>query len=288
MYSSRWLLIIDAYSIILKVLLKINYITNFKFVSQPFTIYCQQIILEGYSYEESKLSEPGSMDWFDNLEMFLPNQVGNNCQRVLRLPPNDNSIDLKKQRPLIKLNSAELINFAELALSRSWPAIELASIAWIEAKKRKRQKSLSSINKLFSDRSIFPIMWLEDAQKLASNGKSSIPNSNVNGAVYCMLIGGFTQVNKYYGLYVGSTSLTNFNGYRNRQAARAARHFQGIQAANIVCNRGIEPLWSLNCFFNKVMGSSELLRSEETRVHLLMEGAVPQVRGDIINNFLAP
>ena len=220
-------------------------------------------------------------NWFNNLELLLPGQIGNNSNRILRITPNIRDIDLKKQRPLIKLNSAELINFAELALSRSWPAIELASIAWIEAKKRKRQKSLSAINKLFSDRSIFPIMWLEDAQKLASNGKSSIPNNNVNGAVYCVLIGGFTQVNKYYGLYVGSTSLTNFNGYRNRQAARAARHFQGIQAANIVFNRGIEPLWSLNCFFNRVAGRNELLRNEETRVHLLMEGAVPQVRGDV-------
>lgn len=83
-----------------------------------------------------------SADWFANLEMILPSQVEKNIHRILRLPPNRSDIDLKKPRPLITLKSAELIDFADIALSRCWPAIELATIAWIEAKQRKWRKSV--------------------------------------------------------------------------------------------------------------------------------------------------
>ena len=225
--------------------------------------------------------EFASIEWFDNLEMYLPDQIEHNSKRILRLPPDVNDIDLRKQRPLIKFSSVELLDFAEKALSRQWPARELATIALIEAEKR-RTKTKNSISNLFSDIDIPSVPWLEAAQKIASLNRSTTNIGNVNGAVYCVLIDGFTQANDYYGLYVGSTSLTNFDGYKNRQAARAARHFQGIQASSRVKNRGLEPLWSLNLFFHKVSGQRQSLRTEETRIHNFMDQVVHRVLGDTI------
>ena len=196
--------------------------------------------------------EFATIEWFDILEMSLLNQIDHNSKRILRLPPNPNEINLLKQRPLIKLSSFELIDFAEKALSRKWPARELATIALIEAKKR-RAKTESSINNLFRDKNVQAIPWLESAQRIISSNNSKTNNNRTNGIVYCILIDGFTRSNDYYGLYVGSTSLTNFNGYKTRQAARVAKHFQGIQASNRVKNRGLEPLWSLNLFFQNIV-----------------------------------
>ena len=152
--------------------------------------------------------EFATIEWFETLEMSLPDQIDHNSNRILRLPPDRNDIDLRKQRPLVEFSSVKLIDFAEKALSRKWPARELATIALIEAKKR-RVKTENSINNLFRDKNVQAIPWLESAQKIASSNTPITKNDRANGIVYCILIDGFTRSNDYYGLYVGCLLYTS-------------------------------------------------------------------------------
>lgn len=80
----------------------------------------------------------GSHDWYEEHEVRLgPDAAEINEIRLLRVSPGDDEIDWAAERPLITRSSQELIALAENGLSRSWPAIELPTLALHEAKHRR-------------------------------------------------------------------------------------------------------------------------------------------------------
>ena len=73
--------------------------------------------------------------WFDQNEILLIKDTFLS-DRMLRKRPSKNDINLKKIRPLKNFKSNELEIFTIAALKRTWPAIELATLAYDEAKIR--------------------------------------------------------------------------------------------------------------------------------------------------------
>ena len=82
--------------------------------------------------------------------------------------------------------------------------------------------------------------------------------------------------------YVGSTTTTKLDEFENRQAAQIAQHFAGVKSSKIARERGVEPLWSLNCFLSHVVASR---RDEaESEAHRALEACGLRVFGDIPDN----
>ncbi len=92
-------------------------------------------------------------EWFDSLERIVPDDSFVE-HRLLRTNPSSDRLDFLKPRPFKgKLKSEQLADFVECALIRSWPAIELATLAFEEAKVRVSKggetKHLSRIMTIF-------------------------------------------------------------------------------------------------------------------------------------------
>ena len=134
---------------------------------------------------------------------------------------------------------------------------------------------------LFQQAALKPVYWLLKAKEICA----AIPiqtRSRCNGAVYAVLLRPADAGD--YAVYIGSTGTTNFRGFPDRQSARIAQHFKGGRsAARRVGPRGQEPLWSLNLFFKKVVGSGDYLPALETSVHRELETCVKNVYGDTVD-----
>jgi hypothetical protein len=220
----------------------------------------------------------GSLAWYEQQEISLgPDAEAINPSRVLRLSPNAEEIDFCAERPLASRTNSELVDLARNGLERSWPAIELPTLAYQEALHR-RPRVLQLIETAFQANGVAPIGWLDDARSVLRSTDLRPGPSAALSAVYYVLVDGFTTKNGNYGVYVGSTS-TNERISDSRQAARIAQHFSGVRAASSVRSRGIEPLWSLNCFTEHVRAVDR--RDVEDIAHFALEDAVPRVLGDV-------
>ena len=88
-----------------------------------------------------------------------------------------------------------------------------------------------------------------------------------------ILRSGYTEMNGFYGAYVGVTS--------HRVEERFRQHLTGIRAASGLQNHGIELLYSLFSWANPVPGGKDIRRIHETNLHDLLERrSVPRVTGD--------
>jgi hypothetical protein len=224
-------------------------------------------------------------DWFSNLETEL------SCDtfftnRVFRSRPDPVELNLKNRRPLKHISSNDLRSIAKIALQRNWAALEIATLALEEAKirvsKGGSQKTLDMILNAFSKKRKHPIIWLEAARRQLRSNLSSKNITGGIGSVYFVLVGGFTEVNQFYGCYVGQTKTTNLGNFQDNQSARIANHFQGNRASLRVRNRGIEPLWSLNCFTQNLTDEQEEIIEFETAFHNSLQQVIPKVLGDTI------
>ena len=128
----------------------------------------------------------------------------------------------------------------------------------------------------------YPIQWLEAAREQLRSKLSTKKFTGGIGSVYFVLIDGFTEANHFYGCYVGQTKTTNLGDYNDNQSARIANHFQGNRASLKVKNRGIEPLWSLNCFSQNLTDEQEEIMEFETSFHNSLQEVIPKVLGDTI------
>lgn len=221
--------------------------------------------------------------WFSNLETSLTNDVFVE-NRVFRKRPCSTHLDLAKLRPLRNLSTHELREFAYLALNRSWHALELATLAHdeatIRAKKGGNLETLRHIKALFYETNSLPIPWLQDARKALKEKLDLTRRTGGNASVYFVLVDGFTEVNQYYGCYVGQTMTSNLGTFDDNQSARIANHFIGYRAATSVKTRGIEPLWSLNRYTLNFTDTREEIEHLETSLHRTLEPIVPRVLGD--------
>ena len=77
-----------------------------------------------------------------------------------------------------------------------------------------------------------------------------------------------------------SLKTTKLGNFPDNQTARLSQHFQGIRASKKVQNRGIEALWSLNCYTLELTNDSKKILKYESSLHKSLEVSVPKVLGD--------
>ena len=223
-----------------------------------------------------------SNEWFDELEITLAEDCHLSNARVLRKSPPTECVDLSKIRPFKPFRYPDLGEFVRLALTRKWPALELATLAHSEANIRVNKGAgdavLKEIKEHFNVSGYIPIEWLDTARGAIKEGRQNAAARGL-ASVYFVLVDGFTEENGRYGCYVGQTATRALEGYDGRQTARVAQHFCGIRAASQVKNRGIEPLWSLNQYTKEVPWVARM--DIETSMHnALVEANVARVLGD--------
>lgn len=211
-------------------------------------------------------------EWFHNLEVKLPNDGIND--RVLRLFPEHARINFLQARPFVSFTGLELTQFAELALNRDWKALELATLIQIEASYRKN-KIQNSISKIFNKHQVKPIHWLAKARKSIHRiHKRHTINGPALGSVYFVLL----NINDKYCCYVGQTQTVKLEEFPDRQTARIAQHFNGIRHSRHVKRHGLEPLWSLNCFTQRVPAGKVMSAESAFHDELHLNGIT--LRGD--------
>ena len=223
-------------------------------------------------------------EWFRSHEISLSSDEVDG--RVFRKKPKECELDLLKPRPLKFLNYFELENFVKFALDCNYPAIELATLGLDEAKIRYKNSDLRRYKfyqSLFTDKKIVPIGWLSEAREKVKKYKVNNIKKIGKGVVYFVLVDGFTPVNGKYGCYVGMSKTNDLSEFDDRQSARIAQHFRGIKIRRkYVKDRGIEPLWSLNCFSNDLPYKRPELLVYETGFNLALQEVVPKVLGDTL------
>lgn len=224
----------------------------------------------------------GSHKWYANYEAPLNAEAADlKPGRILRLAPSVNDINFGAERPLIARSGDELIDLARNGLERPWPALELPTLAFEEARHR-RERVLRAVEETFEAAGRVPIDWLANAKAalLATDLRSApadLPPAAL-GAVYFVLVDGSTAKNGTFGVYVGSTS-TIERVSDSRQAGRIAQHFSGVRASASVKKRGIEPLWSLNFFTRHIRAADK--RDVEDAANYALKEVVPHVLGDV-------
>ena len=221
--------------------------------------------------------------WFVDHEVKLP--LDEQQDRILRKRPNPADLNLAVERPFINFFRADLINFISTALNRPHPAIELATLALEEARLRfqkSKPRKLKEITKLFKDSEISPINWLANARHAVKEYKNKeVRETPGAGVVYFVLIKGYTARNGTYGCYVGESKTTEMAGFENRQEARIAQHFQDKNTNRRVNPKGVEPLWSLNCFSDDLKWDRPTLLKHETGFNKALQEVVPRVLGNL-------
>jgi hypothetical protein len=223
------------------------------------------------------MNEVGSEAWFRATERTLPGQEGDNASRVLR--GVFAGIDYAAPRPFLKWSGKQIVEVAERALDRDWPALELATLLHEESRHRNPRVS-AAVEAAFALAGYQPVHWLAEARAVLARFDIEAP-ARCNGAVYAVLLR--PGKDGEYPVYVGSTSLTKYGGMPDRQSARIARHFRGEKASGRVRRLGLEPLWSLNRWFSRVAGRKRELTALETRVHRELEALGARVHGDTVD-----
>ncbi len=218
--------------------------------------------------------------WFLDLEQLIIPRNQDSDQKILRLCPAKEQLDLRIERPFGKWKNRELLEFVEFALNRQCPALELATLAFFEAKNRKRNGVFSKICAEFKKTDLQPIIWLDSARKSISGLTANYerPPSGM-ASVYFILLGGYTDQSKSYGCYVGQTATTKLDEYGDRVSKRIAQHFMGVKSGRGVHDRGIEPLWSLNCFTNTLKAKG--IKDKETECSLALRELGVKTKVDI-------
>lgn len=228
----------------------------------------------------------GSAAWYLQHEYDL-GAIGGRTRagRILRMPPHDD-IELQISLPLQKESRDVLGCLAFNGLQRPWPAMELATLALLEAERRFSRKprqasrnALNYIERCFDDVSCEPIPWLGDARKAIAPLHGVFQKSKGLASIYFVLIQPKHQSNNNSGVYVGSTTISRLGDCNNRQAARIGQHFTGVKSSRVVRERGVEPLWSLNCFLSHVAASQRY--EAESEAHRALEACGLRVFGDI-------
>ena len=212
--------------------------------------------------------------WFSNLEKNIPEDIRFAEGRILRQRPDfEDGIDFKLERPFSSLGSDQIIKAVAFALERNWPAIEIATLLSEEAKSRK-PKVQRQVDMLFRDMGVEPISWLAQARRSINSVSYSYRSRGATASNYFVLLNRDGE----YECYVGQTATTNLLSFNSRQEARIAQHFCNIRASSHVKNHGYEPLWSLNCFTEKVRYANRV--QAETQYNISLSDLGIKVRGD--------
>ena len=212
--------------------------------------------------------------WFENFEHPLAKDVLADQGRIFRSKPDfDTGINLRSERPFSGFGSEQILKDLSSSLRRDWPAIELSTLLIHEAEHR-NDKFKRKVKKLINEENFRPIPWLIRARDCL---RTESPNFRTRGATasnyFVLLIR-----DGEYECYVGQTATTNFLSMHSRQEARIVQHFCGIRSSTHVKKYGHEPLWSLNCFTEKVRYAHR--KEAETKYNISLTNLGIIVRGD--------
>ena len=179
-------------------------------------------------------------------------------------------MDYTARRPFQSWSKADLLRLIETSLHFDPPRMELATLALEELTTRGKPAKARS---LFAAAGLPPIDWLAEArQAVADAGLAPATGGRSRGRVYVILRWGYSAGRGTWGAYVGST--------RKPVETRYMQHRTGVRSARGLQRYGVEPLYSLMAGLNPFPGRECELR--ETRLHNVLEGAVPRVSGDVV------
>ena len=183
------------------------------------------------------------------------------------------NIDFKKDRPFIELSYDVLKSLSDKCFEDGKLDLEIATLIYEELKLRKSSNSkklLSEIKLKFSLANHEPIKWLKEARKVIKTIKKVDASPKYTNSIYTILRDGYTDKNQKYGVYVGQTSKTIEERFKE--------HKSGINDGRGLKKHGIQLLRSL-WLHSKVRRSKRLCY--ETKVHKKLEEVVPKVSGDV-------
>lgn len=181
-------------------------------------------------------------------------------------------LDYRSVRPFSNWQRPLLMVSIRYWISLNPPRLELATMAYEELKYRSAAKGHSALRLFPSD--LPPIPWLNATRKrvLSELKPSSTPRGR--GNLYVVLRSGYTEMNGFYGAYVGVTS--------HPVEQRFLQHRTGEKSARGLPVHGIELLYSLFSWANPIPGANEVRRAHETALHNLLKRSIPQVSGDTV------
>ena len=154
-------------------------------------------------------------------------------------------------------------------------SMDMANLCLLELKSRRRRHTINDALAVFRTHTVEPIVWFEDARKVATRCLGAAESRRKKGKVYVILRDGYLRGGPY-GVYVGSTRLPTVE-------ERFAQHRAGIHAAHGLQEHAIELMYSLFEWMNPVPGRTAPLRRQETRLHRCLATAVPRVSGDVVS-----
>lgn len=212
--------------------------------------------------------------WFKSLEHALAEDICAEQGRLFRSKPEfENSINLKSERPFSRLGSEHLLDAISCSLYRDWSVFELSTLL-VEEAERRSESLKGEVRRLIKKVNFSPIPWLTQARKCLRSESSAFRTRGATASNYFILLVREGE----YECYVGQTATTKLLGMRSRQEARIVQHFCGERASNHVKKYGHEPLWSLNCFTEKVLWKKRI-EAETTYNNSLTKLGI-KVRGD--------
>ena len=176
---------------------------------------------------------------------------------------------LSKEALLLGID--ESLSPTEMGRAKS---MDTANLCLLELRARRRRRPVNDGLALFRTYNVEPIVWFEDARKIATKCLRVAESKRKKGNVYVILRDGYLKGGPY-GVYVGSTRLT--------VEERFAQHQAGVHAARGLEEHAIELMYSLFDWMNPVPGKTALLRRQETRLHRCLATVVPSVSGDVVS-----
>jgi hypothetical protein len=212
--------------------------------------------------------------WFEKFEHPLENDVLANQGRIFRSKPEfDAGINLRSERPFSGFGNEQILDSLRCSLRRDWTAFELSTLLMNEAEYR-NDRLKRKINDLITEENFKPIPWLIKARDCIRSESTEFMTGGATSSNYFVLL----IRDGEYECYVGQTATNNLLGRNSRQEARIIQHFCNIRASNHVKKHGHEPLWSLNCFTEKVLYGRRI--EAETKYNLSLTDLEIRVRGD--------
>ena len=212
--------------------------------------------------------------WFKSLEHALAEDICAEQGRLFRSKPEfENSINLKSERPFSRLGSEHLLDAISCSLYRDWSVFELSTLL-VEEAERRSESLKGEVRRLIKKVNFSPIPWLTQARKCLRSESSAFRTRGATASNYFILLVREGE----YECYIGQTATTKLLGMRSRQEARIVQHFCGKRASKHVKIYGHEPLWSLNCFTEKVLWKKRI-EAETTYNNSLTKLGI-KVRGD--------
>lgn len=173
--------------------------------------------------------------------------------------------NVRDERPFVQLQAKELLEGSKESLNLTIPDLETTTLALLELKMRsssRAQGAAKEIECAIQDVGHQPINWLMQARKNLQLLKyKEMPNDQYTNSIYVILRDGYTEQNGRYGLYVGETSKT--------VGERFKQHLNGIDAGRGLPEHGMQLMHSLMWPWQKVQGAKRLFY--EAALHKALE-----------------